>query len=276
MKSLPVRILSAAVGVLMVGLSLWAGGPLGLAILATVIVSVGAYEFKEIGFVRLGTPPMLRWVFFAGCLVILKTSIFTTVWTSVLWSIVPTAFVVITLFLSRRSAGLENERLLSTFTVAALGFIYCALLPSFAIRMLFRPDGVTWFSLLLGVVFAGDIFAYFGGNFFGKNKLMPSLSPNKTVEGSISGILGSLFVGCIVGYYFLPQMQLWMIASASIAAAVFAQAGDLFESLVKRVAGVKDSGRIMPGHGGVLDRLDGVYFAAPLIFAISQWSISPI
>jgi phosphatidate cytidylyltransferase len=126
------------------------------------------------------------------------------------------------------------------------------------------------------IVFAGDVCAYFGGNFFGKHKLLPNISPNKTVEGSLSGILGSLVAGCIYAHFFLPQSTPLIIAATSTLAAILAQMGDLFESLVKRVADVKDSGRIMPGHGGILDRIDGVYFAAPLVYAVSQWTLLPI
>jgi len=160
---------------------------------------------------------------------------------------------------------------LRTISLAALGFIYCAMLPSFALTMLRLPLGHIWFLLLIACVFAGDIFAYFGGIWFGKEKLMPDLSPNKTRAGAIAGLLGSMLIALLIQHFWLTIMPVWAAIVLAVFTAVLAQNGDLFESLIKRVSDVKDSGSIMPGHGGILDRLDGVYFAAPLIYAAAEY-----
>ncbi|MEO0335795.1 MAG: phosphatidate cytidylyltransferase, partial [Pseudomonadota bacterium] len=131
------------------------------------------------------------------------------------------------------------------------------------------PDGVNWLVALMFVVFVGDTGAYFGGKLFGKKKLMPSISPKKTVEGAISGALCSSLFGACYFHFVIPNVPLWVSALSCLLIALVAQCGDLFVSLIKRVAEVKDSGRIMPGHGGFLDRLDGVYIACPLIYGLS-------
>jgi phosphatidate cytidylyltransferase len=146
---------------------------------------------------------------------------------------------------------------------SVLGFFYLGLLPSFAYTLLVRENGISWFITLLAVVLLGDVFAYFFGLKLGRRKLMPLVSPKKTIEGALGGLAGSLLAGFLCGSILLDASLLPM-AILSLLAGIVAQFGDLFESLLKRVADVKDSGRIMPGHGGILDRIDGVLFASPI------------
>lgn len=114
------------------------------------------------------------------------------------------------------------------------------------------------------VAFLTDTFAYFTGYLFGKHKLIPKVSPKKTIEGSIGGVVGST-IGCIVfGYLFNLDMTA-MIIIGSIGS-VIAQFGDLFASSIKRYVGIKDYGKLIPGHGGVLDRFDSVILVAPFVY----------
>ena len=126
---------------------------------------------------------------------------------------------------------------------------------------------------MMSIVWAADSLAYFTGKSLGKRKLAPELSPNKTVEGLIGGIAGSAVVALILAQFLLgfgvSQIVAWMVAA--LVAAFASVVGDLYQSSLKRAAGVKDSGRILPGHGGVLDRIDGVIPAAPVF--VSVWSI---
>jgi phosphatidate cytidylyltransferase len=163
-----------------------------------------------------------------------------------------------------------NKWILSHLTRSAIGFFYVGLLPLSVLKLLELPRGELWFTLLITIVFSGDTLAYFGGKFFGKNKLSPSLSPQKTIEGGITGLFGSCLVSVILGHYFFSQDSSLFFALLGLIAGVFAQTGDLFESLLKRIAKVKDSGKIMPGHGGVLDRVDGVLFAAPIVYLFAN------
>jgi phosphatidate cytidylyltransferase len=126
------------------------------------------------------------------------------------------------------------------------------------------PIAVTW---------VGDSLAYFMGTHFGKRKLIPPVSPGKTVVGGVAGLVGSVLVGALAGWVFLdfhPQVALSVILGAAMGLilGVAAQVGDLAESVTKREAGVKDSGNLLPGHGGVLDRFDGLIFNLPLAYLL--------
>jgi phosphatidate cytidylyltransferase len=122
------------------------------------------------------------------------------------------------------------------------------------------------FTVLIAV-WAGDTFAYFGGRLVGRHKMAPSTSPGKTWEGFISGTAATIFVS-FVALYKQDFLSIWQSIALGVALAVAAPLGDLFESLLKRDAGVKDSGTLLGGHGGMLDRLDAFFFAAPAAYFV--------
>lgn len=127
-----------------------------------------------------------------------------------------------------------------------------------------QPGGHRWLLAALAVVWAADSGAYFAGRRFGKHKLSPRISPNKTVEGLVGGLLAALVAGLLVGWFAgAAPAQLPALALVVFATVLFSVVGDLFESLLKRHVGAKDSGTLIPGHGGILDRLDGVLAALP-------------
>lgn len=138
-----------------------------------------------------------------------------------------------------------------------------------------EPNGHRWLLAALAVVWAADTGAYFagrtfGGKLFGGRKLAPRISPNKTIEGLLGGVAAGMAAG--VGFALFAgatAAQLPAVAAVSLGAALFSVIGDLYESLLKRHVGVKDSGHLIPGHGGVLDRLDGVLAALP-VFAVGK------
>jgi phosphatidate cytidylyltransferase len=119
---------------------------------------------------------------------------------------------------------------------------------------------------VLAMVFAGDTGAYFMGKTFGRHKLYPAISPKKTVEGGIGGLLGSLGGGLLVKAAFGLPIDWLPLALIGVLAGAAEQLGDFCESMLKRGAGVKDSGNLLPGHGGMFDRIDGVLFAAPVVY----------
>ena len=119
-------------------------------------------------------------------------------------------------------------------------------------------------------VFAGDIFAYFVGKAWGRRRLPPTISPNKTVEVSLGGLAASIVFGTGYGVLFLPGVPPWFLCLAPAVVGGAGQAGDLFESLLKRAAGVKDSGALVPGHGGMFDRADAVISAGPVLYLLAQ------
>ena len=127
-----------------------------------------------------------------------------------------------------------------------------------------------WF-IMLGAV-ATDTFAYFGGHWFGKHKLIPQISPNKTVEGAVTGALACVIVFVLYGYFvfnrFVYYSPLWQYILMGLVCGVVAQIGDLAASCIKRYCGVKDFGKIIPGHGGILDRMDSAILLSPLVYSI--------
>ena len=135
------------------------------------------------------------------------------------------------------------------------------------------PGGEHWVMFGLLVVSLGDVFAYVAGRAFGKRCLSP-ISPNKTVEGSAGGLAASVVSGGLYAAAFLPAVPAWYALVAAAAVGVLGQGGDLFESLLKRAAGVKDSGTILPGHGGMFDRADALIAAGPALYLLA--ALSPL
>lgn len=144
------------------------------------------------------------------------------------------------------------------------------LLPLFAhsvLLILHQPQGQSWFLYLLGLVWAADIGAYIAGKCWGKHKLIPQVSPGKTLEGLIGGLLCCLLISLIAYFYFKPlHTGLWFLMAAIMY--FVSLIGDLFISLLKRRVAIKDTGNLLPGHGGVLDRLDSLIAAAPVFYAL--------
>ncbi len=153
-----------------------------------------------------------------------------------------------------------------TAGMLGLGAVYVGGLLAMYPRTLSLPGGEHWVLLGILSVSAGDTMAYFSGRALGRTKLAPAISPNKTVEGAIGGLVGSMACAALYAHGFLPAVPAWYAAAAGGAAGVFGQGGDLFESMLKRAAGVKDSGTLLPGHGGMLDRADGILAAGPVLY----------
>ena len=122
------------------------------------------------------------------------------------------------------------------------------------------------FAMILG--WAGDTAAFYVGKSIGKHKLAPRVSPAKTWEGSIGSVVGSLFAAGVYAHYLIPAAPVWMVLLLAAVGNVAGQFGDLAESALKRGAGVKDSGSLLPGHGGMLDRIDSSLFTIPVIYAL--------
>ncbi len=185
-----------------------------------------------------------------------------------------------------RSADLAKALPSAAMSALAIPYIGSSLLLLISIR--FRHDGLFLILLLFVVVWSGDIFAYYIGKTFGRHKLAPKISPNKTWEGAIASVCGSVLLGWLL---FLWQGAIVNLVgegvpftptNGSIAGFVLflillniaAQLGDLAESMLKRGAGVKDSGFLIPGHGGVLDRIDALLFAIPVVSIYAMMSVT--
>lgn len=151
-----------------------------------------------------------------------------------------------------------------------MGLIYTCFLPATVVWIIQTNNGIEWFFCLLAVVFAGDIGAYTFGVRFGTIKIAPVLSPNKSLQGAVGGLLFSTGIAACF-QFVLPNTPIIILLGCGLLGGILGQLGDFFESLIKRVSDVKDSGSIMPGHGGVLDRLDGVLLAAPLFYIAATY-----
>jgi phosphatidate cytidylyltransferase len=127
-------------------------------------------------------------------------------------------------------------------------------------------EGAWRVMLLLAIVMSSDTFAYFAGSAFGRHKLAPLVSPGKTIEGLGGGLMGGVVAALLVSRFGLPDIPLVAAVVLGIVVAGVGVVGDLVESLLKRWSGVKDSGRLFPGHGGMLDRLDSLLFGAPVLY----------
>jgi phosphatidate cytidylyltransferase len=154
-----------------------------------------------------------------------------------------------------------------------LGVLYIPLLMAHFILIRQSQSGVLWIFFILVLAFAGDIAAYYIGRRFGKRKLLPEVSPGKTVEGTIGLVAGSI-AGCLLfKLFFFPLLPVAHAAVLGLVGSVTGQLGDLSESALKRAAGVKDSGTLLPGHGGILDRLDCLMFITPFVYYYQEFVI---
>ncbi|MNJ91178.1 Phosphatidate cytidylyltransferase [compost metagenome] len=261
-KNFTIRAISAlvAVGVLIALYVFLKELGIKIAILASVII--GSYEIVKILF-KEESSKFLKVLFYGLCVLVFVLSAMAISLAALAFSLALIALCISSLATLHKTADLQ--RIGNFQTKAALGLFYVGLLPSFSYRVLVAPNGLYWFVTLLLVVFAGDTFAYIFGVLFGKQKLMPNISPKKSLQGSIGGLVGSALAMWACQHFFFSEMSLVTLIPLAVIAGVFAQFGDFFESLLKRIADVKDSGRIMPGHGGILDRIDGVLFASPVI-----------
>ena len=157
-----------------------------------------------------------------------------------------------------------------------LGIVYCGWFP---LHLIFLRNlscdrfdsGFGFIVLMFTAILLTDTGAYYIGRHFGKHKLAPVVSPNKTIEGSIGGIVLAVIGAMIVGYFF--NLEWYFSVIAGLLCTVFAQIGDLSESLIKRDAGVKDSGHSLPGHGGFLDRTDSFIFTIPVMYYFCYYFI---
>lgn len=147
-----------------------------------------------------------------------------------------------------------------------LGVVYVPLLMSHFILVRQEPAGIRWIFFILVLAFSGDIAAYYVGKKLGRRKLLPEVSPGKTLEGTIGLVIGSI-IGCLLfRQLFFPMLPVLHTVILGLVGSVAGQLGDLCESALKRAAGVKDSGTLLPGHGGILDRLDCLMFVTPFVY----------
>jgi phosphatidate cytidylyltransferase len=252
------RILTALLMIPLVACTaLWAGYGVFLAVLSVAaLLSYREYNAiaADYGF---GAPGPAGYG--AGLLLL--------VWPSEAWLpgwFLLVAFAVVALMLAMRARDLSQSLPRAAMLLLGIVYIFGCWKCAIPVREDFHSRHWLMYALLLN--WAGDIGAYYIGRPFGKHKLAPLVSPKKSWEGSIASVVTSVLVAGAYLWYFVPGLNPFHILGLTVAANIAGQFGDLAESVLKRGAGVKDSGGLLPGHGGFLDRVDSTLFALPVVY----------
>lgn len=282
MNELGRRVIVALIGApLAIGI-IWIGGA-PLATLLGALAAVGAWEFYRIARAGGSTPMPVIGVVLAALIPIGVHGQVLRVLTVPLYAWVLLVLAVLAAAIWLRGV---DGRPLGAASTTVYGALYTGATLSFAYVLRYHNYAVGETAGALTVLFpvlltwASDIGAYFSGRLIGGRKLMPSVSPGKTVAGAVGAIVVTVAVTYgFVHWVLIPQAQLaftpWGLVTFGVAISVVAQVGDLAESLLKREAGVKDSGTLFPGHGGVLDRLDSLFFVLPAAYALYDLLLIP-
>ena len=268
------RILTALVGApILIGV-IWAGFP-WLTVLVAVAALLGLREFYQM-VPDLGAPIFLPLGAIWTALFIVSGQL-TDQWYDYAPHVVLGAGIVIALpwlLLDHNRKGA-----LTTWAYAVGGPVYVGFLLAHALMLRQLDAGVdssrNWLLFALLVTFATDTGAFFTGRVVGRHLMVPSISPNKTWEGAIGGFMWAIAIALALGALLQLSVPLWQQALMGAAVGVVAQLGDLAESRLKRATGVKDAGSILPGHGGILDRLDSIVFTIPVVYYLVALGLKP-
>ena len=239
-----------------------------LAVFFAFITLVGAWEWSNlIGYTQIAKK--LIYVFFIAISIMAVWIYIYDQHELVFFTIVGVWWVVLLFVLMTYKSEWLKSKLLQKILMLS-GFI--VLVPAWFGLVKLHDYGIAMLLFFLVIVWAADIAAYFVGKRFGKNKLAPELSPGKSREGLIGALLASVLVAYFGIQLFSLDKNTWLLfISLCVFVALISVVGDLYESLLKRSAGVKDSGKILPGHGGVLDRIDSITAAAPIYVLGLKW-----
>ena len=243
-------------------LTILKGSPWQFALLISIIAIIGLYEFFAMAFPT-RKAEMFPFALYGGLTVfapLLPDGRFLVMMVAL--ALLLSAFH----FLYHLHDITETAR---NASLVATSFLYIPFLLAHLVMLRLQPYGISWLFLIMLIIMLNDTFAYYFGSAFGKHKLYPAVSPNKSIEGSIAGLFGGLLGAAMAKYSFFPQSGFTDLLAVALLIGVVGQIGDLFESMLKRSFGVKDSGKIIPGHGGILDRMDSILFAAPVAYYYS-------
>jgi len=258
------RIATGVVGIaLLLALVIW-GGTIGIFLIATVLSLAMTDEFARMVY-RLPDHEEKRYVLlFAAWFVAVGSLLVGGEYELLIFCFL--ALFTYFLFSSRRHAEELNPHF-KELMFSIFGLLYLALLPTYLPKIHGANWGVLWTIEFFLINWATDTGAYFAGKKYGKVKLYPLISPKKTREGALGGLATALVVTLAFKLIFFHAMPWLAVIFVPLVVGTVAQIGDLCESLLKRAFDVKDSGSILPGHGGFLDRFDGVVFSLPIMYA---------
>jgi len=244
-----------------------AGPPWSWWLLVSLVTTIGLWELHGLLF---HVPLSGKWRFFsfaAGLFLPFATY---------LWGITGLNFALFVSFFAALCLMMISSPLdcneIGRIALLSFAWLYLPYCISFVLLIGEAPQGRFWILFLLAVIVAGDAGAYYTGRWIGRHKLYRTVSPKKTIEGAVGGLFSSIVAGSIIGLIFLTNVPLARLFFFSLAVAATGQVGDLIESMIKRNSGKKDSSGLLPGHGGMLDRLDSLLFAFPVLWALLQWA----
>lgn len=261
-STLKSRIISAVVGIALIVTLLSLKGWF-IIIPASILALIGVYEFHK-AFSAIGYRPLL----FGGLALSLITVAAFVMGASYRGLF---AMMALSLFFGLLAYHVFTNHSIIDVLISVFSVIYVVL--PFVIIMILgnRSDALIWTVFV--IAFASDSFAYFAGKTFGRHKLIEAVSPNKTIEGAIGGVLGCLIGMVVFRFVFMPDLPWPFIIILGFMGSIASQIGDLTASKIKRFCKIKDFGNVIPGHGGVLDRFDSILFTAPVVL-LTAWLMS--
>jgi phosphatidate cytidylyltransferase len=261
------RFATALIIIPLVGLLIIFGPSYTLSLMVCAAAILGLYEFYTMTMSEGGTGEKIGGI----VLGVILCTLFQ--WAPSEMIMIFLGAVMVILFLGYAFSSKELSILPNRIGIVFLGIIYIPFLLSHVSLINKLPQGIFWVLLLLATVWVGDTFALLIGSWWGRHKLSPQISPHKTVEGFFACFVGAVLTVFSFKALFLPTLRAADALLVGLGIALFGQLGDLSESMIKRGAKVKDSGNLIPGHGGVLDRLDSFLFAAPFLYYFLMFKI---
>lgn len=245
---------------------IWLGGPwiLGLVVCISLLGGHELYNIMERGNYRPARWIGLPWL----VLLVVAHAQPRFIWSQWVYSTLlsPTLLSTIGLILTLTYSLFQTDHPINTWMSTSTGAIYLGVLMGQFLGLRLLTDGFWWLLMGLLLAWANDTLAYLVGSTLGRHKLWPRISPKKTWEGTLAGWLGAALMTSLLGWLSPLSLSPMLGALLGLAGGILALFGDLAISMLKRQVGVKDSGRLLPGHGGVLDRLDSLLFVIPFIY----------
>lgn len=252
------RILTAVVGLPLLIAIIWFGEP-WFTLLIAVMAALGSWEFYRMA----GGLKVQPITYFGIAWVLLLIASPHCPYPDTLPFLITSAIIVSLIWLLFRRT---RDQAFTNWAWTMAGILYIGWMLSYWIDLRSLENGRELVFLAMFITFASDTSAFFVGRAWGKHALAPSISPVKTWEGAVGGLLSSIAVALILGVIFTLPLSYWQIALLGFIVSIFAQLGDLAESLLKRNTGVKDAGKLIPGHGGILDRIDSLIFTGVIVY----------
>jgi len=260
------RLITALWGIPLLIVIIWFGGELGFTILVAIWGLLAVFEFYRMVAVAKVSP--LTYFGLIWTLLFILSPHFDYV---ILTPLLLTSAVILPLIWLLLRRQKEGAFIGWAWTIA--GILYVGWLLSYLVALRGLDGGRDWVFFALFTTFGSDTAAFFAGRALGRHHLAPSISPGKTWEGAIGGVFGAIIVSLLLVTLLSLPLSYGQAILLGLIVSIFGQLGDLVESLLKRNMGVKESGKLIPGHGGVLDRMDSIVFASIVVYYYVTWAI---